>query len=304
VDGAAQTVEYAYQDWCLAQLALELGNKEDYRLFLGRSRNYRNLYDDASGFMRPRNQDGSWLEPFDPLSLTGWCEANSWQYTWQVPHDIPDLIRLMGGPKAFVEKLEMGFAQGEAMDYYARKPELQRDRATINYGNEPGRYVAHLFNHAGAPWLSQKWSRRVLDRTFSSVSPMGYCEDDDQGKAAATSALLALGLFDLKGGAALRPVYELTAPVFDRIMIHLDRSYHPGDVFVMEARNNGPENVYIQSAQLNGAPLDRPWFHHRDLAAGARIDLVLGPAPSVEWGAGLENAPPSMTSDNESAPND
>ena len=284
VDGAAQTLEYAYQDWCLAQLAKVLGYDDDHRLFSARSKNYRNLFDGTSGFMRPRNLDGSWIDPFDPLALTGWCEANAWQYTWHVPHEIHHLIELMGGNSGFIKKLDYGFRQAESMDFYAAKPALERDRAYINYGNEPGRYVAHLFNHAGAPWLAQKWARAVKEQTFSSVEPLGFCEDDDNGKAAATSLLLALGLFDLRGGADLEPRYEITTPVFDRITIQLDQEYYPGGRFVIETIGNRPENIYIQNATLNGQPLNGPWLYHGDVVKGGRLTLEVGPEPYREWG--------------------
>jgi len=296
-EGAAQTLEFAYDDWCLAQMARALGKQEDYELFAERAGNYRNLFDASTGFMRPRNMDGSWLEPFDPLSLTGWCEANSWQYTWYVPHDVQGLIQLFGGPEAFREKLNHGFEQAVPMAFYAAKPEPRRDAAYVNYGNEPGRFVAHLFNHAGAPWLAQKWARRVKDATFGSVEPMGFCEDDDQGLAAGTSAMLALGLFDVQGGAALDPIYEITSPVFDRVVVHLDGEFCGGGEFTIEARSNSVHNVYIQSATLNGEPLGRPWFYHRELAAGGKLVLELGPEPNEEWGSRPEDAPPSMGSE-------
>lgn len=299
VDGAAQTLEYAYDDWCLAQMARTLGREADYRLFIERSANFRNLFNSSSGFMQPRNLDGSWLEPFDPLSLQGWCESNGWQYTFYVPHDIQGLIRLMGGREAFTRKLNHAFEEAVPMDFYARKPEPRRDAAHVNYGNEPGRYVAHLFNHSGSPWLSQKWARQVQERTFSSVDPAGFCEDDDNGLAAATSALLAIGVFDVRGGAAEEPVYEITSPIFDKITISLDKRYYPGDTFTIETLNNCHENMYIQSAVLNHRPLDRPWFHHDQLASGGVLTIQLGPKPNKRWGARSEDAPPSMSTDDE-----
>ena len=183
------------------------------------------------------------------------------------------------------------------MSFYAAKPEPRRDAAYVNYGNEPGRFVAHLFNHAGAPWLAQKWARRVKDATFGSVDPMGFCEDDDQGLAAGTSAMLALGLFDVQGGAALDPIYEITSPVFDRVVVHLDGEFCGGGEFTIEARSNSVHNVYIQSATLNGEPLGRPWFYHRELVAGGKLVLELGPEPNEEWGSRPEDAPPSMGSE-------
>ena len=297
VDGAAQTLEYAYDDWCLAQMAQALGKEADYRYFIERSENYKNLYNPVSGFMHPRNPDGTWLEPFDPLSMKGWCEANGWQYTFYVPHDIQGLIRTMGGRDAFVRKLDDAFERAISMDFYAPKPDLRRDAAYINYGNEPGRFTAHLFNHSGSPWLAQKWARQVKEQLFSSVAPMGFCEDDDNGLAAATSALLAIGLFDVRGGAAREPVYEMASPVFDRIVISLDKRYYPGETFTIEARNNDRENVYIQSATLNGTPLNRPWFFHDRLVSGGVLSLNLGPKPNKQWGAQPEDAPPSMSTD-------
>ena len=297
VDGGAQTLEYAYDDWCLAQMARALGHEEDHALFMARAGNYAHLFDASIGRMRPRNLDGSWLEPFDPLSLKGWCEGNGWQYAYYVPHDVQGLIRLMGGREAFTQLLDYAFRMAEPMGFYAPKPELRRDAAYVNYGNENGRFVAHLFNHAGAPWLTQMWARRVKERVFSSVAPMGFCEDDDNGLAAATSALLALGLFDVRGGAALDPVYEIASPLFDRIVVGLDDRYYPGGEFVIEARHNSPENIYIQSATLNGQPLHRPWFFHREYAAGGKLVLELGPAANMAWGSRPEDAPPSMSSE-------
>ena len=282
IDGAAQTLEYAYDDWCLAQIAGALGREDDRRQFLERSTNYRNLFNPATGFLQPRNLDGSWLEPYDPLSMTGWCEANGWQYTYYVPHDIPGLINLMGGNKAFTLKLNGAFEQAVPMDFYAPKPELRRDAAYVNYGNEPGRFVAHLFNRAGAPWLAQKWTREVKERLFSSVGPVGFCEDDDNGLAAATSALLAIGLFDIAGGAAREPVYEITSPIFDRVVIRLDQRWYPGKSFTIETKNNSRLNRYVQSTELNGESHRKPWFFHHQFAAGGRLTLHLGPEPKVD----------------------
>lgn len=296
VDGGAQTLEYAYDDWCLSRMAKQLGKEADYLDFSRRANNYRNLFNPVSNFMHPRNPDGSWLQPFDPLSLKGWCESNGWQYSFYVPHDIQGLIQLMGGRDAFNQKLNHAFERAVPMKFYAPKPELRRDAAYVNYGNEPGRFVAYLFNHSGAPWLTQYWTREVQEHLFSSVAPLGFCEDDDNGLAAASSALLALGLFDVRGGAAEKPIYELGSPIFDRITISLDKRYYPGDRFIIEARNDSSENRYIQSARLNGKPLTKPWFYHKEFVAGGKLILEMGPKPNKKWGIRLEDAPPSMSS--------
>lgn len=297
VDGAAQTLEYAYDDACLAAMAGFLGKDDDRALFTDRAANYRNLFNSATGFLQPRNRDGSWLDPYDPFSMQGWCEANGWQYTFYVPHDVQGLIKLMGGRDNFTRKLDRAFEEAVPMDFYAPKPELRRDSVTVNYGNEPGRFVAYLFNHSGSPWLTQKWAREVQAHTFSSIGPLGFCEDDDNGLAAATSALLALGLFDVRGGASRRPVYEIGSPLFDRVSIELDPRYYPGEKFSIVTRNNSRENRYIQSARLNGKPLDKPWFAHEHFIAGGELILDLGPEPNRSWGGRPGDAPPAMSTE-------
>ena len=286
-DGAAQTLEYAYDDWCLAQMAKALGKREDYELFINRAKNYRNMFDAATGFMRPRNSDGSWLEPFDPLGPKGWCEGTAWQYTWFTPHDVKGLIGLMGGREAFNRKLSHAFEKSASGDFVTKY---------VNYGNQPSIGMAHLFNYSGAPWLAQKWVREVREKTFGGVTPeSGYRGDEDQGQAGGLGVLMAIGLFQLRGGAAIEPVYEITSPIFDRVTIHLDKRYYPGHRFEIVTRNQSPQNKYIQSATLDGRPLDKPWFLHRELVDGGSLLVELGPEPNKQWGSRPEDAPPSMS---------
>lgn len=286
VDGAAQTMEYSYQDWSLAEMARALNRADDAERFLRRSQNYRSLFDRGTGFIRPRRLDGSWLEPFDPLSLEDFCEANSWQYTFHAVHDIPGLVALMDGREAFIRRLNNAFEEAQAMSFYAPKPETRRDLATVNYGNEPGRFVAHLFNHVGAPWLTQKWARLVRDRTFGGVGPYGFFEDDDNGKAAATSLLLALGLFDVSGGVSSDPVYEITAPVFESVTVRLDPSYYAGGEFRIVVEGKPTEEPYIQYAELNGRPLTAPWIRHAEVTAGGVLRIRVASKPNRSWGRG------------------
>ena len=286
-DGPSMTLEYAYDDWCLAQMAKELGNDDDYRLFIARAENYRNLFDPTTHFMRPKNSDGSWLVPFDPKGSKGWCEGTAWQYTWFVPHDVRGLIGLMGSRAAFNKKLNRAFELGRPKSFIT---------AEVNYGNQPSIEMAHLFNYSGAPWLTQKWVRAVKEETFGGVTPEeGYRGDEDQGQAGGLGVMMAIGLFQVRGGVARRPVYEITSPIFDRVTIHLDRRYHDGERFVITARNCSEENRYIQSARLDGKPLAKPWFYHHQLADGGTLELELGPRPNKRWGARPEDAPPSMS---------
>ena len=286
-ESAARTLEYAYDDWCLAQMAEALGKDKDVELFTRRAGNYRNHFDPKTRLMRPRKRDGSWLTPFDPLAPAGWCEGNARQYTWFVPHDVAGLIELMGGRDIFNRRLDESFEKSVASNFVAQH---------VNYGNQPSIQMAHLFNYSGAPWLAQKWVRAVRQRAFGGTTPdLGYRGDEDQGQAGALAVMMSIGLFQMRGGAARDPVYEITTPVFDRITIHLDRQYYPGRRFTIVARNNGPENHYIQSARLDGRPLERPWFYHRDLVDGGTLELQLGPTPNRRWGSRPEHAPPSMS---------
>ncbi|MBL7040765.1 MAG: GH92 family glycosyl hydrolase [Pirellulaceae bacterium] len=288
-ESSAGTLEYAYDDWCLAQMAKALGKTDDYELFMRRAGNYRNQFDTETGFMRPRNRDGSWKTPFDPLAPKdrAWCEGTAWQYTWFVPHDVQGLANLMGGRDAFNQKLNEGFEQSVEKAYRS---------GYVNYGNQPSIQMAHLFNYSGAPWLTQKWVREVKEQTFGgTTSDTGYRGDEDQGQAGGLGVMMAVGLFQMRGGAAVDPIYEVTSPIFDRVTIHLDSRYYPGGTFVIIARNNSAENQYIQSAVLDGQSLERPWFYHRELVDGGTLELQLGPEPNKAWGSQPEDAPPSMS---------
>jgi predicted alpha-1,2-mannosidase len=265
------TMEYAYQDWCLANLARTLGKTEDAEYFRNRSLNYRNLFDPETQFIRPRTMEGDFISPFDPLSLTGFCEANSWQYTFHVPQDLEGLIKLTGGKKAFNAKIAYALEQASPFDFYAPKPDTHRDAAYVNYGNEPGRFIAHLFNRTGDPAAAQKWSRRVKEQLFSSVTPEGFREDDDAGKAAAASLLLALGLFDFTGGCSLPPVYEITMPLFQKVSISLHKDYYPGGEFTMEVDGDPGREPYIDKLFWKDSQFSGSFISHNEIVSGGNL---------------------------------
>ena len=287
MEGAAMTMEYAYQDWCVAQLALALGRTRDHERLMKRSRNYRNLWDDSVKLIRPRNLDGSWLEDFAPVgegfNMPGFVESNAAIYTNFVPHDMPGLMELFGGREAYRDFLTESFEKASANNFIAEH--AWHGYSWVDYENQPGTQMAHLFNYAGAPWLSQQWVREVKERTFGGCTPYeGYNGDEDQGQMGALGVLMAIGLFSVDGGASVEPVYEITSPIFDRITIHLDPEYYPGKKFVITSRNNSAENKYIQSARLNGKPLGKFWFTHDELKRGGKLELELGSAPNKNWG--------------------
>ena len=288
-DGASMTLEYAYEDWCLAQFAQALGKTDDASWLLARSFNYTNLWDASLQLMHPRNPDGSWIEPFaatgrpGEFTAKGFTEASAAIYTHFVPQDMAGLIRLFGGGEKYCAALNRQFEMAAPTRFVS--PHGQHAGAWVDYDNEPSTAMAHLFNFAGQPWLAQKWVREVQLVAYGDTTPNGgYCGDEDQGQLGAVSALMAMGLFDVQGGAAVEPTYQVTSPVFDRVTLHLNRDYFPGQDFIITTHNNSAANVYIQSAKLNGQPLNRFWFPHRDLVAGGTLDLELGPQPS-RWAA-------------------
>ena len=300
-DGPAQTLEYAYQDWTLAQFAKALGKQDDYNMFLKRAGNYKNVWNADLNSMWVKRVDGSWAEPVDRLLYdNGWVEGNASQYTWWVPHDVQGLIELVGGREAFNEKLNASFEKAQKHGFVAAKSHdagetRENRRVHINYGNQPCMQTAFLFNYSGAPWRTQYWSRKIIEAVYSGVSPQeGYSGDEDQGLMGSLAVLMKMGLFSMHGGTNMEPLYEIVSPVFDKITIELDADYYPGGNFVIETTGNGADNLYIQSASLDGKPLNKAWFYHKDLIDGGSLKLEMGPKPNKDWGSRAEDAPPSM----------
>ena len=285
-DGASMTLEYAYQDWCLAQIAKRLGKQDDYAFFLERSRNYRNVWNPATGYMHPRELDGSWIAHFAPVvdsfNARGFCEANSAIYSHYVPHDIPGLMELFGGQQAYLDSLNGSFEKA-AQDWLKAAGKVHAAN-WVDYGNQPGTGMAHLFNVAGAPWLSQKWVRAIKDTYADTTAYGGYHGDEDQGQMGALGALMATGLFSVDGSAAVEPTYEITTPVFGEIVFHLDTAYFAGDRFTIRTVGDPERNIYIQSAELNGVPWPRVRLPFGRVSGGGELVLRLGPTPAYDWG--------------------
>jgi predicted alpha-1,2-mannosidase len=291
MDGAGQTLEYSYQDWCLAQMAKKLGKSADYNYFMNRSNNWKNLYDTETGWIRPKDWEGNWKTPFDPYEYrNGFVESNAAQGTWYVPHDLAGLAELMGGKKLAAEKLnqsfekaaELGFTSGTA---HAAELHEEYRRIPINYGNQPSIQTAFVFNHISHPWLTQYWSREVLDQAFSQLSPeRGYNGDEDQGLMGSLAVLMKLGIFEMKSGNEIDPQIELGSPIFDKITIHLDPSYYSGKTIEIMAHGTSLEKRYIQSAQIDGTTISTQFLDFHKLVKGAKIELKMGPKPNYEWG--------------------
>jgi putative alpha-1,2-mannosidase len=200
-----------------------------------------------------------------------------------VPHDVPGLIRLFGGAEKYVAALNRQFELARTNRFVAEhdKHGLQ----WVDYDNEPSLAMAFMFNLAGAPWLSQKWVREVEQQVYSETTPYGgYMGDDDEGQMGAVSALMAMGLFDVRGGAEINPSYQINAPIFDRITIHLATNYFAGGTFTIKTLNNSAQNIYIQSVKLNGRQLNQCRLDHAELIKGGELEIKLGPEPNKKWG--------------------
>lgn len=291
MDGGGQTLEYSYQDWCLAQMAKKLGKNEDYDYFMKRSNNWKNLYDTETGWIRPKDWDGKWRTPFDPYEFKhGFVESNAAQSTWYVPHDLKGLADLMGGNEPAAQKLNESFEKADELDFTSGKAhdveneELYR-RIPINYGNQPSIQTAFVFNHISHPWLTQYWSREVLNRAFSHLSPdRGFNGDEDQGLMGSLSVLMKMGIFEMKSGNEVNPQIELGSPIFETITIKLNPSYYSGDKIEILAEGTSMKNRYIQSAKINGNSINTQFLDFQGLVKGAKVELKMGEKPNYEWG--------------------
>jgi predicted alpha-1,2-mannosidase len=281
-DGASQTMEYAYQDWTLAQLAKKLNHDADYNYFMARSKNYQNVFDKSVGWMRPKNGDGKWFENFDPYQYEhGFIESNSAQSTWFVPHDIKGLVELMGGNEKAVAKLNTQFETAKKLKFTSgssHDAELHPEysRIPINFGNQPSIQTSYIFNLLGRPDLTQYWTRNVLKETFSGLAPnTGYNGDEDQGLMGSLNVLLKIGLFQINGGTEENPEYQIGSPLFNKVTIQLNPNYYKGKNFVIKANTNSKENVYINAINLNEKPVKNFSISHSDITKGGELILEM-----------------------------
>ncbi|MDB5190547.1 MAG: alpha,2-mannosidase [Segetibacter sp.] len=279
-DNAGITIEAAFQDWAVAQMAHKLGKNQDYNYFIKRSQGWRKCYNLQQKLLFPKDSKGSFTHN-DALSGAGWVESNAWQGTFGLSHDIPGLASLMGSNDTLCGKLNSAFEKAAPQDFV-----FAYNDGYVSYANQPGLSNAHVFNYAGKPWLTQYWVRRVREQAYGGITPdLGYGgHDEDQGQMGALSALMSLGLFSLQGNASATPVYEITSPIFDYITIKLDPAYYKGKQFAIISHNNSKENKYIQKVQLNGKELNNFWFTHEDFAKGGTLEIWLGAQPNKAWG--------------------
>jgi len=281
----AVTLASCYDDWCMAQMARELGKEDDYNFFISRSFNYRNLFNSETGFYHPKDSLGNWIGPFDYRYDGGmgardyYDENNGWTYIWQPYHAFGDLISMMGGKEAFNRKLDRLFTEGlgkSKWEYYSILPDATGNIGQFVMGNEPSMHIAYLYNLAGKPWLTQKRVRMLMNTWFRD-DLMGVPGDEDGGGLSAFYVFSAMGFYPITPGV---PEYQIGSPLFNKTSIRLQN----GKTFTVTAENNSPRNKYIQSATLNGRVLKEPVFSHSELAGGGNLVLKMGPKPDLSWG--------------------
>jgi predicted alpha-1,2-mannosidase len=280
-ESVSKTLEYAYDDWCIAQVARLTGRLEDYRRYTERAQFYKNLFDPSTGFMRPK-RNGGWLSPFDPREVNfNFTEANSWQYTFFAPHDLSGLIELMGGRENFARELDALFA-AESRTTGREQADITGLMGQYAHGNEPSHHIAYLYDYAGQAWKTQARVRRIMDE-FYRPAPDGLIGNEDCGQMSAWYLLSAAGFYPVTPGSQ---VYATGSPLFREVRFRLES----GRQFVVKALNNSPRNVYIQSATLDGKPYRRSYITHADLMRGGLLVFQMGSRPNPAWGAG-DDAP-------------
>lgn len=286
-DGASLTMEYAYQDWTLAQLAKKLNHQEDYKYFMNRSKNYKNVFDKEAGWMRPKNVAGVWKKDFDSYQVeNGFIESNGAQSTWFVSHDIKGLATLMGGENKAVEKLNNQFIEAEKLGFTAGNSHSQElhpeySRIPINFGNQPSIQTTHIFNQLGRPDLTQYWTRNVIKKAFSGLSPAtGYSGDEDQGLMGSLNVLMKIGVFQMNGGTDENPEYQIGSPIFDKITVKLNPDYYSNNTFTIKTVNNSATNVYVNKVTLNNQPIENYKMSQSDIINGGELVLEMSNSPS------------------------
>ncbi|TWI94814.1 putative alpha-1,2-mannosidase [Mucilaginibacter frigoritolerans] len=281
------TVEMAYDDWCVAQLAKKLGKTADYERFIKRSAFYKNLYNAKTGFFQARNKDGNWLTPFDPLSYGGnggspYTEANAWQYSWYVPQNIPDLIKLMGGDRSFTAKLDTFFT-------LANKPGDINGNASgfigqYAHGNEPSHHIAYLYDYAGQPWKTQYYVSKVLNELYNNSSS-GYAGNEDCGQMSAWYIFSSMGFYPVNPANG---IYAIGSPILKSASMTLSND----KIFSMSVKNIGKQNIYIQSVKLNGKLYNKTYITQDDIMNGSNLEFTMGAKPNKSWGTKAEDQPP------------
>ena len=287
----SKTLEYAYDDWCIAQIAKYLHKVDDYKLFIKRAGFYKNLYDPSTGFMRGKNSDGTWVTPFDPRYSNHqhavYTEGDAWQWNWFVPQNVKDLITLMGGKDKFTNKLDSLFNQTSIVEGSNSSPDISGMVGQYAQGNEPSHHIAYLYDYAGKPWKSQQIVRHICETLYTD-STDGLCGNDDCGQMSAWYVFSSMGFYPVNPADG---AYVIGSPMFSKVSIEIGK----GKNFTVAARNVSKENKYIQSAELNGKTLNRSYITQKEIMSGGDLIFIMGNQPNKAWASGNKDVPPSFT---------
>lgn len=284
--GASHIMEYSFSSFAVSQFAKHLGKEDDYKLLSDLSNGWKNLYDPETRLIRPKDTKGNFLEDFNPLApWKGFQEGNAVQYTFYVPHQIDELVDLVG-QETFNNRLDSIFllsqknifGGGKEVDAFAGL------KTVYNHGNQPNLHISWLFNFSGKPYLSQKWVRAILDEFYGleGIHGYGYGQDEDQGQLGAWYVMSALGLFDVKGLTEIDPKFQIGAPLFDKVTVRLNKDYYPGEKFVIEAKKQAVGDCYLQDISLNNRPQDTVQLPFSEVVKGGKLVLGLGASPNEE----------------------
>lgn len=273
------TLEMAYDDWCVAQLAKKLGKSSDYSYFMNRAGFYKNLYDSKTGFFRGKDKNGQWLEPFDPLKYGAnggnpFTEGNAWQYFWYVPHDIKGLVDLTGGVTAFANKLDKFFTLNTTNN------DLNHNASGFigqyAHGNEPSHHVSYLYNYVGQPWKTQLYTSKIMTELYTD-SHAGYPGNEDCGQMSAWYVFSAIGFYPVNPANG---IYAIGSPIFNEATINLES----GKKFTVKVDKSSLKDIYIQSAKLNGKEYNSSFISHAAIVKGGTLEISMGSKPNKKWG--------------------
>ncbi len=283
-ESVSRTLEYAYDDWCIAEMARELGKKEDHDTYIQRAQYYKNIFDPSSGFMRAKMNE-TWFTPFDPAEVNfNYTEANSWQYSFYVPQDIEGLINLSGGKEKFGGKLDALFTS-DSKTTGREQVDISGLIGQYAHGNEPSHHIAYLYNFIAQPWKTQELVHRICSALYSNQRD-GLCGNEDCGQMSSWYIFSAMGFYPVTPGSGN---YIIGTPMFPKITIHLEN----GKTFSVIARGISDKNFYIQSARLNGKTYTRSYLRHQDIMKGGKLEFEMGPEPNKSWGSSSGDIPVS-----------
>jgi predicted alpha-1,2-mannosidase len=288
-ESASKTVEYAYDDWTIGQMARVMGREDMAARFAERANNWRNVFDEKTGFMRARNSDGKFREPFDPAVAGNgdYTEGNAWQYSWYAPQDTAELIRRMGGDRRFVRKLDELFDTKVDPGSFASVEDISGLIGFYAHGNEPSHHIGYLYVYAGSPWRTQQRLAQIV-RTQYRATPDGLAGNDDLGQMSAWLLFTALGFYPVTPGSG---EYVIGRPFVSHAVLHLPN----GKQFTVAVDNLSEANGYVGSVRLNGKPLVRSFIRHEEIMAGGELHFVMQPRPDKHWGAGVASRPFSLS---------